>query len=70
MNHLDKNNRSSSAATFHLDKQNGKLMGVCAGLANRFDWDATLVRVGFVAATILGFGSAILVYLAIGLIAD
>jgi len=53
-----------------LDKRNGKLMGVCAGLANRFGWDVTLVRVAFVLATLLGFGSAILVYLVIGLIAN
>ena len=57
-------------AEFRLDKDNGKLLGVCAGLANRFDWDPMIVRLGFVAATILGFGSAILIYLAIGLIAD
>ncbi|MCU0892018.1 MAG: PspC domain-containing protein [Sandarakinorhabdus sp.] len=53
-----------------LDKRNGKLMGVCAGLANRFGWDVTLVRVAFVLATLFGFGSAILVYLVIGLIAN
>ena len=53
-----------------LDKTNGKLMGVCAGLANRFGWDVTLVRVAFVLATLFGFGSAILVYLVIGLIAN
>ncbi len=52
-----------------LDKRNGKLMGVCAGVANRFGWDVTLVRVGFVLATLFGFGSAILVYLIIGLVA-
>jgi phage shock protein C len=52
-----------------LDKRNGKLMGVCAGLANRFGWDVTLVRIAFVLATLFGFGSAILVYLVIGLIA-
>lgn len=52
-----------------LDKRNGKLMGVCAGLANRFGWDVTLVRIAFVLATLFGFGSAIIVYLVIGLIA-
>jgi phage shock protein C len=53
-----------------LDRSNGKLMGVCSGLANRFGWDVTLVRVAFVLATLFGFGSAILVYLVIGLIAN
>jgi phage shock protein PspC (stress-responsive transcriptional regulator) len=52
-----------------LDKRNGKLMGVCAGLANRFGWDVTIVRVAFVMATVFGVGSAILIYLLIGIFA-
>ncbi|MCC6941402.1 MAG: PspC domain-containing protein [Novosphingobium sp.] len=58
------------ARVFRLDKTRGKMMGVCAGIANYFGIDATLVRVAFGLATILGFGSAIIVYLLIGLIAD
>ncbi|MHA6316810.1 PspC domain-containing protein [Altererythrobacter sp. CAU 1778] len=57
-------------AGFRLDHANGKLMGVCSGIANHFNWDPMLVRIGFVAATLLGFGTAILIYLAIGLLAD
>ena len=55
---------------FRLDKANGKVMGVSAGMANRFGWDVTLVRAAWVIGTLLGFGSLILVYLAIGLLAD
>ncbi len=55
---------------FHLDKVNAKFMGVCSGIADSFGWDVTLVRVGFVAGTLLGFGSLLIVYLAIGLRAD
>ena len=55
---------------FHLDKVNAKLMGVCSGIADSFGWDVTLVRVGFVAGTLLGFGSLLIVYLAIGFLAD
>ena len=55
---------------FHLDKTNGKFMGVCAGIANYFGWDVNLVRIGFALGTVLGFGSLLLVYLVIGLIAD
>ena len=55
---------------FRLDKNRGKIMGVCAGIANYFGLDVTLVRVTFGLATILGFGTAIIVYLLIGLIAD
>lgn len=53
-----------------LDKANGKLMGVCSGLANWSGMDVNLLRIIFVLATIFGFGSAIIIYLAIGLIVD
>ncbi len=55
---------------FRLDRHNGKLMGVCAGIGRHFGIDTTLVRVGFVLGTLLGFGSFILIYLGIALIAD
>ena len=55
---------------FHLDKANSKFMGVCSGIADSFGWDVTLVRIGFVAGTLIGFGSLLVIYLAIGLLAD
>jgi phage shock protein PspC (stress-responsive transcriptional regulator) len=55
---------------FRLDKANGKLMGVCAGIANYTGIETVWVRVGFVAGTIFGFGSLALIYLIIGLVAD
>ena len=58
------------AKSFALDRTGGKLMGVCSGIARYFGIDATWVRLGFVAGALLGFGSFILIYLAIGLIAD
>jgi phage shock protein PspC (stress-responsive transcriptional regulator) len=60
----------TASRSFRLDKTNGKFMGVCSGIANYFGWDANFVRIGFALGTIFGFGSLILVYLAIGLIAD
>ncbi len=60
----------TSSRKFHLDKANGKFMGVCSGIANYTGWDANLIRIAFALGTIFGFGSLILVYLAIGLIAD
>jgi phage shock protein C len=39
---------------FYLDRRNGKVMGVCAGIARHFGWDATLVRVGLVLLTLVG----------------
>ena len=54
----------------HLDRANGKFLGVCAGIAAHFDWDPMLVRAAFVIGTLAGFGSAILIYFVIALIAD
>ncbi len=57
-------------ANFHLDKSNAKVFGVCAGIADYFGIDAMLVRIGFVATTLFGFGAPVLIYLAVALIAD
>jgi phage shock protein C len=55
---------------FYLDKRNKRFMGVCAGIADYFGWEATWVRVGFALATILGVGFLPIAYLAVGWIAD
>jgi phage shock protein C len=39
---------------FEVDRANGKLLGVCAGLANQTGVDATIVRVALVLATLIG----------------
>jgi phage shock protein C len=54
---------------FYRDKQNGKWMGVCAGIADYTGIDVTIIRIGMVVATIMGSGAPILVYLAAGFIA-
>jgi phage shock protein C len=61
---------SESRTRFYLDKRNGKIMGVCAGIADYFGWDVTLVRIGFAVGAIMGGGSTVLAYLAIGWIAN
>lgn len=53
-----------------LNRANKKILGVCAGLADWTGIDVTVMRVFFVIATLLGFGSALLVYIALGLILD
>lgn len=55
---------------FRLDKTNAKLMGVCSGLANYTGIETVWLRIGFVVASLLGFGSPVLIYLVIGLVAD
>lgn len=54
----------------HLDKANAKLLGVCSGLANWSNIDATLIRLGFVLSILLGFGLPLLLYIAIALVAN
>ena len=55
---------------FYLDKRNKRLMGVCAGIADYFGWDVTIVRIATAAAVLLSGGNLMLVYLAAGWIAD
>lgn len=40
------------------------LGGVCGGLAGTLGVDATILRIGLVVATVLGFGAGIVIYLA------
>jgi phage shock protein C len=40
-----------------------KLLGVCSWLSFKTKIDVTWVRVGFVVATIAGFGAPVLIYL-------
>lgn len=71
MSNLTNNNSQPPAGGgFRLDKANGKLFGVCSGLANWSGVDALIWRVGFVGAVLLGMGFPILIYLAIALFAD
>jgi phage shock protein C len=59
-----------SRTKFYLDKKHGKVMGVCAGIADYTGFDVTLIRIMMVAAILLGGGSLIPVYFIAGWIAD
>jgi len=54
---------SSSTDRLHRDGQHRMIAGVAAGLADYFDIDPTLVRIGFVVLTLVG-GLAVPLYLA------
>ena len=50
-----------------LQRKDGKILGVCAGLGEYFDTDPTIVRVAFVLSVLfMGFG--IIPYLILALI--
>jgi phage shock protein C len=51
----------------YRSRNDRKLAGVCAGIAEYFGWDPTLVRVAWVLLTLLG-GSGILLYLIMWLV--
>jgi phage shock protein C len=53
-----------------LDKGNKKILGVCAGLANWAKMDPMVVRLIFAVATLIGFGSPILIYIVLATILD
>ena len=53
---------------FYRDKQNGKWLGVCAGIADYTGIDVTIIRIGMIVATFMGSGAPILVYIAAGMI--
>lgn len=45
---------SRRARKFEVDRAEGKLLGVCAGLANRTGLDVTIIRVAVVLAALIG----------------
>ncbi|HEX8639743.1 MAG TPA: PspC domain-containing protein [Allosphingosinicella sp.] len=55
----------SSGRRFEVDKAEGKFLGVCAGIANYTNVDATIVRVALVVVTLMGaFPWTVLAYFA------
>jgi phage shock protein C len=51
----------------YRSRNDRKVAGVCAGIAEYYGWDPTMVRVGWVILTLLG-GSGILLYLIMWLV--
>jgi phage shock protein C len=56
-------------AHFILNRSDGKVMGVAAGLADYTGVDVTLIRLGFVAATLLTGPLMLILYVVAGLVA-
>jgi phage shock protein C len=52
----------ASRTRFYRDKRNGKLFGVCAGIADYTGFDVALVRVCFLAAVFMSGGSVLPFY--------
>ncbi|MBV9528275.1 PspC domain-containing protein [Sphingomonas sp.] len=54
---------------FTLNRAEGKVMGVAAGVADYTNVDVTLIRLGFVAATLLTGPLMLVLYVVAGLVA-
>ena len=59
-----------SRTRFYRNKRNGKINGICAGVADYTGLDVTLVRIMLVAAILIGAGALLPVYFIAGWIAD
>jgi len=59
----------ASRTRFYRDKRNGKVMGVCAGIADYTGFDVSLVRVCFLAAVFMSGGSVLPFYFIAGWVA-
>ncbi|HET9510550.1 MAG TPA: envelope stress response membrane protein PspC [Sphingomonas sp.] len=60
---------SASRTKFYRDKANGKVMGICAGIAEYTGIDVTIIRIGMVIMTVAVSGTLIPIYLIAGMIA-
>ena len=59
-----------SRTRFYRNKRDGKVNGICAGIADYTGLDVTLVRIMLVAAILVGGGALLPVYFIAGWIAD
>ena len=50
--------------------ERGVIAGVCAGIAEYFDWNAKILRVVAVVLLFCGFGATLIIYLALWYIMD
>ncbi|MES2444695.1 MAG: envelope stress response membrane protein PspC [Pseudomonadota bacterium] len=61
---------SASRTKFYLDKQQGKWLGVCAGLADYTGVDVIWLRVGTVLLTFMTFPMGLIAYILIAMMAS
>lgn len=59
----------ASRTKFYRDKRNGKLFGVCAGIADYTGFDVSLVRVAFLAALFMSGGGVLPFYFIAAMVA-
>jgi phage shock protein C len=55
---------------FRVNKAQAKVMGVCAGIADHFDMDVTIVRVGMALAVLMTFPMMLVAYFIMAAVAS
>lgn len=63
-NNRNSYNQNGQRKELFRDSQNGKIAGVCAGIANYFGWETWLVRVLVISGLLFGFGFIFVLYVA------
>lgn len=61
---------TSPRTRFYRDKQNGKLMGICAGIADYTGINSIWVRLGFLGLIPMTGGAILPLYFLLGILAD
>ena len=61
---------SKRRGELYRDPSQGKIAGVCAGLADYFGWETWLVRILLVSGVLLGMGWFVVIYIAAWFILD
>lgn len=55
---------------FRTIREEGKVLGVCAGIADHFGVDVTLVRVGMAVSAFITFPMVVIGYFVVAMVAD
>lgn len=55
-------------AKLALSHSNKIILGVCGGIGEFFGWDTTMIRILFVIAAVIGFGSPAIAYIVLYLV--
>ena len=61
---------NSARTKFYRDKANGKVMGVCAGIADYTGLDVLWIRLAVVVMTVCGMGFVPVIYFALGFLSQ
>ena len=56
--------------SFYRSRRKGKILGICAGLAERYDWDVSILRIAAVLSLIFFTAPTLVAYIITSLLTD